>query len=120
MIRVYCGNNCNEKGIMPPQMNNPDKIVNIKAICLAGKYKDINIATWDPVLLEGIDTVKNITKTDVKYFLNEKEINEENLYIIYNHMYKGGFEKIDELNIINEYGFSDDIDLFSECTCCGK
>ena len=102
MIKVIAGDRCKELGgIMPPQMNCDDKLRNCKAIVMAGKYKDIIIATFDPMLVEGIDIYKDIYGVDVRYFLNEKEVPEDELHVIYDDLGRM-YDNIDSLRFYND------------------
>lgn len=103
MIKVIAGDRCRELGgIMPPQMNCDDKLKNCEAIVKAGKYKDITIATFDPMVIEGIDIYKDVENVHVRYFLNEKEIPENHLCVIYNDLGRI-YDDIDSLKIMLRY-----------------
>lgn len=110
MIKLFAGDNCKEDGIMPPQMNWEDKVINCEAIAIAGRYKDIDISTFDPMIVEGLDMFSKAVGTDIKFFLNGKEIDRESLYIIYDYFYQF-YETIDTLKWGMEFGL--------DCCCNG-
>lgn len=104
MIKVITGDRCREfEGIMPPQMNCDEKLKNCEAIVMAGKHKDITITTFDPMIVEAIDVYKDIENVDVRYFLNEKEIPENHLYIIYSDLSRI-YDDIDMVKLGLRYG----------------
>lgn len=74
MIRLFAGANCKGDGIMPPQMNWKDKFNNCKAIATAGKYRDISIATYDPMEVEAIDLFTTAMDVDIRYFIHEEDV----------------------------------------------
>lgn len=110
MIRVYSGNQCKGDGIMPPQMNCKEKFKNCRQIAIAGKYRDISIATYDPMEVEAIDMFTTAIGTEIRYFLHEendiKEIEGDLLSEIYCAVGEI-YEEIDATKMAIDLGLQD-------------
>ena len=85
-----------ENNLSPQDIVNWSKIYNE-----LGKTHDYIIITFSSLLIESIDTWNEYYNhnTQIKYYLEEQEISENELYKIYNFLYDDGYKILNKLKI---------------------
>lgn len=114
MLKVKTGENVSDCQIMFPENNvHPNKfIVMGRELVWASKFFNIEIATFNPGLIEAIDAWSEYFNIKVEFYLDNKEIKNNLLCEVYENL-SNFYDKVDLIRLQAERGK----DYYS-CCCC--
>lgn len=111
MLKVKTGENVSNCQIMFPDNGvHPNKfIIMARELVWASRFFNIEIATFNTILIEAIDSWSEYLGIKVEFYIDNKEIENDLLYQVYDNL----TEVYDEIDIIRLRG-----EIGHSCKCC--
>ena len=113
VLKVKTGETVSDCQIMFPENGmHPNKLIAMgRELVWASKFFNIEIATFSPMLIEAIEAWSEYLEIKVEFYLNNKKINSDYLYELYNNL-SDAYDEIDIIKLKAERR-----EIFS-CCCC--